>query len=256
MEMNTLHFDPASPWWVHAGAALILFLHIAGGSVALVAGAAALAVRKGSRLHRQAGNVFFGSMLVMAAIGAAVSPVLVSPDGDGRWFDALAAMLALYLTGTGWLTVRRKAGTTGRAEVAMLLFGAATAAAAFAGGAFGAASPSGTIGGYDPSGYFVFGTIFALASVGDLAMILRGGAIGAGRIVRHIWRISTALFIAAGAFFFGQQAVMPEFVQGSPWLALPPFAVLGLMLFWVLRTSLARRINSLARKRRIRREAA
>ena len=55
--MNTLQVAAAAPWWLHAGAALILFLHIAGGTVGMLSGAAALALRKGSRRHRLAGHL-------------------------------------------------------------------------------------------------------------------------------------------------------------------------------------------------------
>ena len=127
--MNTLQVAADSAWWIHVGAGLILFLHIAGGTVGMLAGAAALAVRKGSRLHRLAGHAFFVSMLFMTAIGAAVSPFLTAPDGAPRWYDALAGTLAFYLVATGWATVRRKPGKTGRFEIAACLFSALAAAA-------------------------------------------------------------------------------------------------------------------------------
>jgi uncharacterized membrane protein len=254
--MNTLQIPPESPWWLHAGAALILFLHIAGGTVAMLSGAAALALRKGSRPHRVAGNIFFVSMLVMAAIGASVSPFLISPKGDGKWFDAIAAVLALYLVATAWATVRRKAGTLGRFETSACLFAACTSAGIVLAGLQAASSPTGTLGGYAASDYYVFAALFALAAALDLSVILRGGVSGVPRIARHIWRMCTALFIAVGAFFFGQQRVMPEFIQGSPLLAVPPIAVLGLMLFWLLKVRLAKMLKRFAGKRRLEREHA
>ncbi|HEX6375569.1 MAG TPA: hypothetical protein VFZ91_07590 [Allosphingosinicella sp.] len=41
---------------------------------------------------------------------------------------------------------------------------------------------------------------------------------------------------------------MPEFVQGSLWLAVPPIAVLGLMVFWLVKLRLPRRLTRFARK--------
>ncbi len=251
--MNTLQIAAQSPWWLHAGAALILFLHIAGGTIAMLAGAAALALRKGGRPHRLSGHIFFGSMLVMAAIGAIVSPLLSPVEGDPRWFDSLAGAFAFYLAATGWATVRRKPGTTGRFEIAALLFVLSIAAAAAAFGSMAAGRPSGSIAGYGASGYYVFATLFALAAALDLNMIMRGGLSGVPRLSRHVWRMCLALFIALGAFFFGQQRVMPELVQGSPLLAIPPFATLGLMVFWLLRLRLARLFGRLTR--RLRRQA-
>lgn len=251
--MNTLQVAASSPWWLHAGAASILILHIAGGTIGMISGAAALALRKGSRRHALAGTAFFASMLVMAAIGAIVSPFLVSAEGDPRWFDALAGTFACYLVATGWATVRRKAGTIGGFEVAACSFAIVIAAAAVALGIEAANRPAATLGGYGASDYHVFAALFALAAALDLNMILRGGLAGVPRIARHLWRMCAALFIAAGAFFFGQQRVMPEFVQGSPWLAVPPLATLGLMVFWLLRLRLARPIGRF--RRRLRRPA-
>ena len=251
--MNTLQIAAQSPWWLHAGAALILFLHIAGGTLAMLAGAAALALRKGGRPHRLAGHIFFVSMLVMAAIGAIVSPLLSPIEGDPRWFDSLAGGFAFYLAATGWATVRRKGGTIGRFEIAAFIFVALIAAAAAAMGTVAAGRPGGSLAGYEASGYYVFAGLFALAAALDLNMIMRGGLSGVPRLSRHVWRMCLALFIALGAFFFGQQRVMPEFVQGSPLLAIPPFATLGLMAFWLLRLRLARLFGRLTR--RLRREA-
>jgi hypothetical protein len=39
---------------------------------------------------------------------------------------------------------------------------------------------------------------------------------------------------------------MPEFVPGSPLLVVPPFAVLALMVFWLLRLRFARLTARLA----------
>ena len=254
--MTTLQVGADSGWWLHAGAALILFLHIAGGTIALVAGAAALSFRKGSRRHALAGHAFFVSMIVMAAIGALVAPFLLSPQGDPKWFDSLAAWFTLYLVATGWMTVRRKAGTTGAFEKGALVFAAALAVAALLLGFEAAASHNGLLGGYGATGYHVFAGLLGLAAALDLNTVRRGGATGASRIARHVWRMCAALFIAAGAFFLGQQRVMPEAIQGSPWLIVPPLAVLALMLFWLVKLRVAKRINQWKRDRRRRRAAA
>ena len=230
--MNTLQVASESPWLVHAGAATILFLHIAGGSVAIVSGSVALALRKGGRGHILAGNFFFVSMLVMASIGALVSPFLLTAQGDPKLSDSAVGFFTCYLVFTSWLTVRRKAGTVGRAEVAAFLFAASLAAAIVLVGT----------GRDDSAGYYATGAIVALAAAFDLKVILRGGIGGAPRIARHLWRMCLALFIAVGSFFLGQQRVMPEFVQGSPWLSLPPLAVLAAMLFWLLKLRFAKTI--------------
>lgn len=238
--MNTLQVAANSPWPVHAAAVTILVLHIAGGSVAILAGTAALAVRKGGRLHVVAGNVFFVAMLVMASIGALVAPFLMTAQGNPKLFDSAAGFFTCYLVITSWLTVRRKAGTIGRAEVAAFLFAVLLAAAVVLLGKTGG----------DANAYYGLGGVIALAAALDLKVIVNRGIAGGPRIARHLWRMCLALFVAVGSFFLGQQRQMPEFVQGSPWLSVPPLAVLAMMVFWLLKLRFARAIAQLRQKRR------
>jgi uncharacterized membrane protein len=51
----------------------LLILHILGGTVGLLAGTFAMAVRKGSRLHRASGNVFTIAIVTLAS-APSVSP--------------------------------------------------------------------------------------------------------------------------------------------------------------------------------------
>ena len=39
---------------------------------------------------------------------------------------------------------------------------------------------------------------------------------GAPRIARHLWRLCTALTVATGSFFLGQQQMLPKSWHGSP----------------------------------------
>lgn len=244
--MNTLQVAAESPWLVHAGAATILVLHIAGGSVAMIAGTVALALRKGGRRHIVAGNIFFVAMLVMASIGAVVAPFLVTAQGNPKLFDSIAGFFTCYLVVTGWLTVRRKAGTIGRVEVAAFVFASLLAATTVL---------LGTRTAGNASGYYGLGGIIALAAALDLKVILNRGIAGPARVARHLWRMCLALFVALGSFFLGQQRVMPEVIQGSPWLSVPPLAVLAMMVFWLLKLRLAKAVARLKQKRRLRRQA-
>ena len=49
--MTILHVPPESPVWISAGADTILFLHIAGGSLAIASSAVALLSQKGERVY-------------------------------------------------------------------------------------------------------------------------------------------------------------------------------------------------------------
>jgi uncharacterized membrane protein len=228
-----------SPWWVAAAANLILFLHIAGGSVGIVSGFVTLLSRKGERLHRVAGTVFFVSMLIMATIGASASPFLPVP----QMANVVVGILTLYLLATSWVAIRRKDGGIGRFEKGgfAVALGVVAASAIFIRMAVN--NPAGTIGKEGPQIFYVFALVGAIAAAGDLRVILRGEISGAARIARHLWRMCAALTIASGSFFLGQQKIMPAFMQGSPWLFVPVLAPLLLMVFWLIRVRVGRRFK-------------
>ena len=204
----------------------------------LVSGAAAMAFRKGERLHRAAGAVFFVAMLTMSGIGAAVAPFLPKDQAP----NTLAGVITFYLVATGWATVRRKAGAVGVFEVGAFL-AALCAAAAGAAWVWVNAHTAGVAHGPGDGAISIFAAVAALAAAFDLRVILRGGVSGASRIARHLWRMCVALFIAAGSFA-GQPKAIPEFLRGSPVLFLPMIAVLGLMIFWLVRVRFTNRFKA------------
>jgi hypothetical protein len=208
------------------------WIHIAGGTLGLVSGAAALSLRKGSRPHALAGTLFFGSMLVLGGTGAAIAAV--KPER----ITAAIGILTCYLVATSWAAARRRDGRAGRFEALALAVALACAAALLA---FGVqALPTGRLDSLPPQPAFAFAGLAALAAALDLNFILRGGVSGRQRIARHLWRMCAALLIAAFSFFLGQQKVMPLAWQGSPLLFVPPLAVLAAMLFWIVRVRFAR----------------
>lgn len=232
--MTVLQVPPGSPEWAFVAADIVLVLHITGGSVAMAAGAVALITRKGERIHRVAGTVFFLGMLVMAAIGATVAPFLT----DGQRPNTIAGVLTFYLVLTAWTTIRRQDGGVDRFAILgfFVALGAAIAGVLFALEA--QSSPTGTIDGSPPQAFTFFMIVGGFAAASDLKVILRGGISGAPRIARHLWRMCVGLFIAAGSFFLGQQQVFPDYLRGSLWLFVPVFAPLLLMLFWLVRVRL------------------
>jgi uncharacterized membrane protein len=221
-----LQVSAGSPWWLVAAANLILFLHIAGGTIGVISGAVALLSRKGGRLHRTAGTIFLVSMLTAATIGAVTSPFLPVPSMP----NVAAGMLTLFLVATGWVAIKRKDGRIGRFEK-----GAFGVALGIVAALVLMAMTTGRIGKTPPQAFYIFALVGATAAAGDLRMILRGGISGSARIARHLWRMSVALTIASLSFFLGQQKIMPAFVQGSPWLFVPVIAPLLLMVFWLIR---------------------
>ncbi len=227
-----LQVSPDAPVVVQAAAAAILALHVGGAAVGLVSGGAAMVFRKGGRLHRAAGNLFFVAMLAMSGVGAAVAPFLPSQQLP----NTLAGVFTFYLVASAWATVARKPGEIGRFEVGAFFVALGAAAAGF--GWANAHSPH-PLHGPEGAVPYVFAVVAALAAACDFRMIRRGGVSGAPRLARHLWRMSTALLIAAGSFA-GQPKAIPEFLRGSPLLVLPMVAVLAAMIYWLIRVRLTR----------------
>ena len=94
---------------------VLMAIHIAGGLLALPAGAVAVAARKGGRLHARAGTLFFGSMLVLGVTAAILEPFR-TPAGVAESAGSSSAISSL----TSWVAARRRDGTTGWFEIARL----------------------------------------------------------------------------------------------------------------------------------------
>jgi uncharacterized membrane protein len=218
---------------VRAIAALVLGVHVTAGCVGVFSGAAALLLRKGSPLHRKAGNLFFVAMLTMSAIGACIAPFLP------HRISSVAAAFTFYLVATSWVTVRRREGSAGYFETGAFLFALGIVATGLTLGRMGANTPTGLLDGEPYQGAFVFAGAAALAAAGDLVVIVRRGISGAGRLTRHLWRMCVALLIGAISFFLGQPQLFPESVRGSFILYVPEIAILGSMLFWLIRLRFA-----------------
>jgi hypothetical protein len=233
-----LSISPESPGWVHAAAAAILTAHISAGGVGLASGAAALALRKGSRAHGAAGTVFFVSTLTMSGIGACVAPFLP------QRISAVAGVITFYLVATAWATVRRAAGSVGRFEIVALVVALAAAGADLTFAIQGTSRPDGLIDHLPSQPGFVFGALALMAAGFDLKVLLRRGVSGVDRIARHLWRMCAALFIAAASLFLGQPKVFPASLRDSPLLFVPEIAVLGLMVFWLIRIRSAGALQS------------
>ena len=203
--------------------------HVAAGSAALIAGAAALSVRKGGRLHARAGTIFFASMLAMAGTGAAIA---ASASERGT---AVIGLFTCYLVATAWATARRRDGVAGGFERAGLAVALACAGAMLSFGLLASASPSGRFDSLPAAAHYPFAFLAALAAGLDLNFILRGRLQRRQRIARHLWRMCAALAIAAFSFFLGQQDEFPAAWRGLALWFVPPFAVLAAMTFWLVR---------------------
>jgi hypothetical protein len=175
----------------------ILLVHILGGSVGLLSGAAAITFRKGSRRHAWAGRIFVVSMLIMSGLAAYLAVLKHQPSNiNGGFFT-------FYLIATAWLTARRGARQTSRWDWALLLIPLALGGINWANGIAIARGKAEAPDGVPVGMLFFMGSIMLLAAAGDVRMLLARGVAGAHRIARHAWRMCFSLFIAAGSFFLG-----------------------------------------------------
>jgi hypothetical protein len=214
---------------------VLMWIHIAGGSLALVSGAAAVAARKGSTLHARAGTWFFGSMLVLGVTASILEPYR-SPPGS-----PIGGILICYFVATSWLAARRRDGTTGRFELLACATALTMGALVIWGGLAGTGTtPAGT------GPVFAIGAICLLAGLLDLNAFLRRKLTAAQRLSRHLWRMCFAFFIATGSFFLGQQDEMPQAVRGSAILFVLAFAPFAVMAFWLARLRLAKAVGKLS----------
>lgn len=239
----------------------LLALHISGGITGILSGAVAMVFRKGSWGHVVAGRVFVAAMLCMSGAGAYLAFIKFQfMNVPEQITNVFAGTLTFYLVATALSTVRRKDGEAGMFDWSALLVVLAVGAGMVTFGVEAATSQTGLKFGYPAVLYFIWASVALLSAAGDVRMLVRGGVFfGAQRIVRHLWRMCFALFIASGSFFLGQQKVFPASLRGLKVWFVPAFLPLVLLIFWLLRvwfTKAYRRTGSAHRTRTIAAEFA
>lgn len=208
---------------------VVTLIHIVAGSIALLSGAGALIVRKGGRWHGRFGTWFLGAMLVMGATGATMAAL------ESARTTTVIGIFTCYLVLTAWTTARRRSGKAGAFEGLALLFALGCSAANFVLGTMAFNAPKGMLDGLPWQPAIGFAVLALLAAAGDLNFILRRELEGRRRITRHLWRMCTALLIAALSFFLGQQDEFPKAWRGHFLWFVPPLGVLLALIFWWIR---------------------
>jgi hypothetical protein len=226
--------DPALALLLHRITLFAYVPHVGAGALALVSGMIAAFARKGDPIHRRAGTVFFGSMLVMAVFAAYLAVAV-----PHQTVTLLISTFTFYLVATAWITVRRRPDAAGLAEkiallvivclclpFAVLTFEVATGAAPqFRGPVLIA--------------IYAFALVMVIAAVSDARVVLAGGISGPPRIARHLWRMCLGLTLATGsAFTNGLARFLPGPYHVPPVFFFPQFLPLGLLIFWMIRVRL------------------
>jgi hypothetical protein len=187
--------------------------------------------------------VFVYAMTTMALMGTTIAFARdVAP-----WANGPVGLLTAYLVITGLTTVRQApAERSRRLDLGLMLFVAAVTLTLATIGVRVLFSPTGKLYGMPALPFLIFAGIGLLATAGDLHLIRAGGVQtirGAPRLARHLWRMCTALLIAAFSFFLGQAKVIPKPIRIVPLLLIPPLIVLGALLYWLWRVRFKRSLR-------------
>lgn len=220
---------------------LALVFHVTAGTVGLVAGSVAIAVRKGGTWHRRSGQVFVGAMLAMglSAVGIALYEHKTS---------FASGALAAYLVFTGWTTLRPLATMRRPADVALMLLAWVLAFGGFAQAYIAFGRPGHQIDGV-PAGMSIFmSTIILLAAVGDVKVILAPTLPRSQVLARHLWRMCFGLFIATGSFVaqLVRMTFMPHWTRSVGVILLLAVGPLVVLVYWMWRIRLRQNLRGLS----------
>ena len=212
---------------------MLLPIHIVAGGLAIILGGVALVAAKGATLHRRSGLLFVYAMLTMGISGSflALHKSLTNSN-------VLGGFMSAYFVITGLTTVRLASVWTRRLNAGALLVGIALSLIEIGLGFKALANPDRAIDGVPFFMTFIMATVVGLAVAGDVRLMRSGALRGAPRLARHLWRMSFALFIAAGSFFSIRERVakiLPEPFTTPAMRALPIVLIFLAMFYWLWR---------------------
>ncbi len=230
---ETLQVAKEASIFLHWGAAVLLYAHIGGGFIGIIAGYTASLVPKGKTLHRKAGKVFYLAMFICYFIGALVAPFLET----GQRTNFVAGILALYLLTSGVSAAQRRQFHAGIGEKIGAVISLAITILGLYFIYLASNSPTGTIDDSPPQAFVLFVVAGSLAFIGEVRILVLKSLSSTQRTIRHLWRMCFSFFIASGSFFFGQSGFFPDWFNAS----LLPLA-LGFFPFSILLIFLAKEI--------------
>ena len=151
----------------------------------------------------------------------------------------IAGLLTFYFVVTGLLTVRKggaprwinQAGVAVALVVGLLAFGAGADAA--------------RAGRIEAAPMFIFGAMALLGAIGDVRVMRAGGIHGPRRIVRHLWRLCFAMWVAAASFFWGPPGRVPDVINIPALLPIPVLAPIAVMLYWMWKIRVRKTVRGL-----------
>lgn len=210
---------------------VLLILHIAAGTVGIIAGFAIIFLKKGQQIHKHIGWIFMVTMLILGTSGIIIAVAKNIP------LSMLNGGLVCYLVLSSFITIRAKIRFS--SMINQPLFGVGLILLIGYSYYFYLAfknSPE-PIGGFGPSAFAIFGLITFYALSEDLYFMFRNTVAGKVVLIRHLWRMLLPLFMASAAVFLGQAKLFPTALAQSGALFIPVIFVLLSLLYWIIKIS-------------------
>ena len=221
----------------------MVLVHVVAGGLALLFGFAALSASKGGTLHRKSGMLFVYTVLTMALTGTVMAALNAQNE------SVIGGVLTIYLVTTSLIAVRPPTATLRRVELGAMVVAIALGATCLTFGIQALTSPTGTRGGIPYAVFFMFATVTSLGVIGDVRKMRAGVLKGAPRLIRHLWRMCYAFWIATASFFWGPRErvakILPDVLVTPALLSLPVVAVILVMLYWLWRVRFKRNLRGI-----------
>ena len=92
---------------------------------------------------------------------------------------------------------------------------------------------------------FIFSAMALLGAAGDIRLMRAGGIQGPRRIVRHLWRLCFAMWVAAASFFWGPPGRVPDIIYIPALLPIPVLTPIVVMLYWLWKIRVRKTLRGL-----------
>lgn len=206
-------------------ASLVLWIHILSGTIAIISGFFTLFLPKGRFWHKKLGFIFVIAMLTTSVMISLLGMIYKDLN------DFTSGLLLAYLVATAWSALRPKPLL--KLEYTFLLV-IVFVVICFIFLGF-AASKEGADFEHPPMLYFISAAIASIGLTTDLIYMYFSKRTFRQRLLRHLWRMLLALFMASGSLFLGQMKIFPIWLQENLfWIFfIPPLVCLIAIPIWL-----------------------